>query len=199
MRETADSPGPSSFGRWLYEVRKKKGISVDQLAEDSGVSFVQVYNIESGRSQNPQPKTREKLTNALGTRPAAKVLAETKKEASVRDVGEFVDFDPHDDTNIPDEPGVYVFYDISDRPIYVGQSKSIRDRIVNDHVTRFWYRAPVVQNASYVRIEDEGLRAKIEKVMIKFLKSNAVINKQGVDRGAHAVVPVGGHAAREKK
>ena len=152
MRETADSPGPSSFGRWLYEVRKKKGISVDQLAEDSGVSFVQVYNIESGRSQNPQPKTREKLTNALGTRPAAKVLAETKKEASVRDVGEFVDFDPHDDTNIPDEPGVYVFYDISDRPIYVGQSKSIRDRIVNDHVTRFWYRAPVVQNASYVRI-----------------------------------------------
>jgi transcriptional regulator with XRE-family HTH domain len=180
--ETATPSGPSEFGRWLYEARKQKPMSIPELADSSGVSIPQIYNIESGRSQNPQDKTRKKLTDALGNQPTAQVVADTESSATVQDVGEFVDFDPHDETDLPEVAGVYVFYDISERPIYVGQSQNIRDRIMHDHVTRFWYKAPVVQNAAYVKIDDEVLRKKIEKVMIRFMKSNAVINKQYVER-----------------
>ena len=34
----------------------------------------------------------------------------------------------------------------------------------------------------YVQIDNETLRRQVEQVLIKFLKSNAVINKQSVDR-----------------
>lgn len=106
----------------------------------------------------------------------------TAEATRVADVGEFVDFDPYSEADYPSEPGVYVFYDISERPIYVGQTDNIRSRIVSDHYTRFWFKRPIVNAASYVRIEDEGLRKKIETVMIKFLKSNAVVNKHHVRR-----------------
>jgi transcriptional regulator with XRE-family HTH domain len=182
--EVVPPSGPSEFGRWLYATRTKKGLDPAKLAEISGVSIPQIYNIEAGRSQNPQNRTRERLAKALGEEPQGTVVAATEKAATDEDVGEFVDFDPHDEADMPSEAGIYVFYDISDRPIYVGQSKNIRDRIRNDHVTRFWFKAPVVQSASYVKVEDEELRKKIEKIMIRFMKSNAVVNKQFVDREA---------------
>jgi transcriptional regulator with XRE-family HTH domain len=180
--EQQPSTGPSEFGRWLYDARNKKGWSVPELAEESGVSFVQVYNIEAGRSQNPQNRTREKLIKALGESPPAALVKATETAATVEGIGEFIDFDPHDENDIPDGAGIYVFYDISDRPIYVGQSQDIRSRILRDHNSRFWFRAPVVQSAAYVLIADKTLRRQIEAVMIQFLKSNAVINKQLVYR-----------------
>ena len=39
-----------------------------------------------------------------------------------------------------------------------------------------------VSVAAYVNITEKALREKIEKLLIRFLKSNAVINKQSVDR-----------------
>ena len=176
--------GPSEFGRWLYETRTAKGMSVGELAEKAGTSWAQIYNLESGRSQNPQERTRKKFTDALGSEPAAAVVQATEASATIEDVGEFVDFDPHDEAGLPSEPGIYVFYDISDRPVYVGQSQNIRDRILGSHNEKFWFRAPVVQSGAFVRIEDEALRKKIEKVMIKFMRSTAVINKQHVERKA---------------
>lgn len=183
MSDTDLEYGPSEFGRWLYETRTKKNLTVGQLAEKAGVSFVQIYNIEAGRSQNPREGTRNRLIAALGQKPEDSVVVATEKGASIEDVGEFVDFDPHDDTDLPEEPGIYVFYDISDRPVYVGQSQSIRQRIRNDHTTRFWFKQPFVQAAAYVRIEDQALRKKIEKIMIKFMRSTAVVNRHHVDRG----------------
>jgi transcriptional regulator with XRE-family HTH domain len=175
--------GPSEFGRWLYETRQGLGLDVAALADKSGVSIPQIYNIESGRSQNPQQKTQKKLTSALGKEPEEKIVAATESAAQIEGLGELIDFDPHDEADMPDEAGIYVFYDISERAVYVGQAINIRNRIRQDHVTRFWYKAPIVQSASYIQIEDKDLRRKIEKVMIKFLKSNAVINRQYVDRG----------------
>lgn len=91
------------------------------------------------------------------------------------------DFDPHSDDDFPREPGVYVLYDISDRPVYVGKSGNIRDR-VRGHVDKFWYRSPIVEHAAYVRVDDSILRGQLEETLIKFLKSNAVINQRLVDR-----------------
>ena len=140
--------GPSEFGRWLYETRTEQKLMVGELADKAGTSWAQVYNLESGRSQNPQAATRKKLTDALGKEPTAEVVKATEESATVEDVGEFVDFDPHDEAGLPEEAGVYVFYDISDRPLYVGQSSDIRRRIMQSHVEKFWFRAPVVQSAA---------------------------------------------------
>ncbi len=96
-------------------------------------------------------------------------------------VGELVDFDPHDPDEYPASSGIYVLYDISERPLYVGQGKAI-DRRLRDHTDKFWFRSPIVETGSYVQIDDKVLRERVEAVLIKFLKSNAVINKRFVDR-----------------
>ena len=52
------------------------------------------------------------------------------EEVNIEGLGEFSDFDPHSDTSLwPEGGGVYVFYDISHRPIYVGQSGNIQRRL----------------------------------------------------------------------
>lgn len=74
-----------------------------------------------------------------------------------------------------------MLYDISERPIYVGQGSDIRNRI-RAHQEKFWFKRPIVETAAYVKIEEKNLREKVEKLLIRFLKSNAVINKQNVER-----------------
>ena len=97
------------------------------------------------------------------------------------EIGELIDFDPHDPGEHPALSGIYVLYDISERPLYVGQGKAI-DKRIRDHNDKFWFRSPIVESASYVQIDDKELRERVEAVLIKFLKSNAVINKRLVDR-----------------
>jgi hypothetical protein len=74
-----------------------------------------------------------------------------------------------------------VLYDISQRPLYVGQGKVI-DKRIRDHNDKFWFRSPIVETASFVQINSRELRERVEAVLIKFMKNNAVINKQHVDR-----------------
>lgn len=95
--------------------------------------------------------------------------------------GSLTDFDPYDAEDRPKLSGVYVFYDISDRPIYVGQAKNISNR-VKAHSDKFWFKRPIVERAAFIEIRAATLRSQIEQILIKFLKSNAVLNKQGVDR-----------------
>jgi len=65
--------------------------------------------------------------------------------------------------------------------VYVGQASKIATR-VRKHQDRFWFKYPIVSHGAYVQIDNETLRRQVEQVLIKFLKSNAVINKQSVDR-----------------
>lgn len=171
----------SAFGEWLEQTRREQGLTRKELAERSRVSEVQVGNIERGATQNPRADTRRRLQEALQVELPPEVEAETVAAAEIPGVGALEDFDPHDRRDWPDEPGVYVLYDISERPIYVGRSNSVSRRLTN-HADRFWYRAPIVQTASFVRVDDSDLRDQLEQVLIKFLKSNAVINQQGVNR-----------------
>jgi hypothetical protein len=57
----------------------------------------------------------------------------------------------------------------------------IADRIRGHH-DRFWFKQPIVQGAAYIPVKDKKLRRQIETVLIKFLKNNAILNKQGVER-----------------
>ncbi len=176
------APSDGGYGDWLSATRVQQGLSRAQLAARSGVSAPQIWNIETGATGNPRSSTRTKLERALGVSPPEALVEAVRQEAEISGVGQFVDFDPHDESDFPSEPGVYVFYDISDRPVYVGQSGDIRRRIKGDHLEKFWYRPPIVEKASYVRVEDQTLRRQLEDTLIKFMKSNAVINQRQVAR-----------------
>jgi transcriptional regulator with XRE-family HTH domain len=172
-----------SFGEWLRRSREARGWSQAKLADISGVSQPQIWNIEAGKSVNPQERTRRKLSEALGEPVPAPVENEAQEEERVAGLGVLTDFDPYEDELLPECSGVYVFYDITDRPVYVGKAprRSIRDR-VKDHYDKFWFKRPIVDRASYIEINDEQLCSQVEQVLIKFLKSNALLNKHYVER-----------------
>ena len=156
-------------------------MSVAELASAAGLSTPAVYNIESGRITNPRAETVSRLERALQTEIPDDTIIVIHEDAKIEGLGELVDFDPHVDDDLPALPGIYVLYDISERPIYVGQGGDIKNRI-RSHKDRFWFKQPIVDTGAYVKIEDKGLRERVETLLIRFLKSNAVINKQKVDR-----------------
>jgi hypothetical protein len=65
------------------------------------------------------------------------------------------------------------------RSVKQGSNIAARLRV---HHEKFWFRSPIVYNAAYIQVADKRLREQIETILIKFLKSNAVINKQQVER-----------------
>jgi transcriptional regulator with XRE-family HTH domain len=168
------------FGVWLSKARAKVGMSKAELAQASGLSLPTIYNIETGRSTNPQEETRRRLERALKTEVPKEVQEEAAEEQEITGLGTLKDFDPYG-SDIPKVAGVYVFYDVSDRPVYVGKGDNISIR-VKDHEEKFWFKRPIVDYASYIEITGANLRHQVEQVLIKFLKSNAVINKQSVER-----------------
>lgn len=166
------------------------------------MSNVAISFIETGRTLNPNGSTREALVSALNglhaeqqqrqqpppensikDEEAAEAVRAESEELEVPGIGSLEGFDPHSIETVPAGPGVYVFYDVSDRPIYVGRSKSVRRR-VRSHQDRFWFKTPIVSTAYYLNVTDARLRNQIEKVLIQFLKTNAVINQVFVDRDA---------------
>jgi transcriptional regulator with XRE-family HTH domain len=156
-------------------------MSVPELSHRAGISTVAIYNIENGVSINPREETRKKLAKALNVETPIEVVEEAKELQYIEGLGTLVDFDPYSNEDRPSEGGVYVLYDISERPVYIGKAANIGIRI-SQHVEKFWFKQPIVSSASYIAISDEKLRHQIEQIMIKFLKSNAVINRQSVDR-----------------
>jgi transcriptional regulator with XRE-family HTH domain len=169
----AESQTPVSA--WLSRAIARKDLTVGELAIKADVSTATVYNILSGRAQNPNPRTIASLENALGDRFEAK--QETREASEIEGIGQLIDFNPYDEKEIPSKAGVYVLYDISQRPIYVGKGKKISERL-RDHSSRFWFKRPLVETGAYIEIPKAELRDQIETVLIQFLKNNAVINKQ---------------------
>ncbi len=178
--DSSNSP-QAKYGDWLSATRNTKNLTRSQLAAKAGVSEEQIWNIETGRTDNPRTSTRKKLEGALGSAAPAGLVKAVEMESEIGNVGRFVDFDPYDDEEVPDEAGVYVLYDVSQRPVYVGESGNIRSRI-KEHQDKFWFKSPIVNAASYVRVDEQKLRRQLEDTLIKFLKSNAVINQKQVVR-----------------
>lgn len=172
--------GSSPLAAWLKQARVSRGYSVPELATRAGITPPAIYRIEAGLTANLREKTRRKLEQVLGAVPVD-TAQETASDATIAGLGAFEDFDPHEDEDRPTGPGIYVLYDISERPVYVGEGSNVRRRI-RDHEEKFWFKRPIVESASWISVDDGNLRVQIEKTLIKFLKSNAVINKQNVDR-----------------
>jgi transcriptional regulator with XRE-family HTH domain len=170
------------FSRWLRRERLNKGLTVPELAKRSGVSQLQIENLESGRSVNPQAKTRAKLEQGLGVKIDPTIADDDRELFEIRGLGDLQDFGPSESEkdDWPACAGVYVLYDVSDRPVYVGKAASIRLRL-NDHKDKFWFKPPIVARAAFIKVDNADLRHQLEQVLIKFLKRNAVLNRQSVD------------------
>ena len=177
--ETEISPG--TLSAWLIRTRNAKNLSVPELAGMAKLSIPSIYNIESGRISNPRSETIKKLERALGNLLDSEMKKEIQEEATIEGLGEFIEFDPHGNDDLPSEPGIYMLYDISERPIYVGQGSDIKARI-KSHEQKKWFIRPIIETAAYVKIVDKSMREQVEKLLIRFLKKNAVINKQNVER-----------------
>jgi transcriptional regulator with XRE-family HTH domain len=180
-KEVQEREGAGAFGAWLSKTRIARNMSVPELAHNAGISAVAIYNLEQGKSLNPQKKTRVKLEKALGEKTPMEVIEQEEEEQEIEGIGALMSFDPLSKQDRPAVPGVYVLYDISDRPIYVGKANNISRR-VNEHEIAFWFKSPIVEKGAYIHIKDERLRHQVEQILIKFLKSNAVLNKQSVER-----------------
>ena len=170
---------PNPIACWVKQERKKSKISISQLASKSGLATHEIKAIERGESAK-NTSIISKLEMVIGNK-APSNTSEITLNNTIPGVGALVDFNPH---NIDERPlcsGIYVFYDISDRPIYVGESKNNRNRI-KQHEEKFWFKSPLVEHAAYIDIKDDKLRKGIEQILINFLRSNAVLNKQHVSR-----------------
>ncbi|WP_144575964.1 hypothetical protein [Agrobacterium sp. DE0009] len=174
----------SAFGEWLRAEIEKKGLSIGVLAEKTGITYAGIWNIVKGNTVSPRKETRDKLAAALDELIPPAVEAEIASQAMPIPGLEWTDFTPDDLETVPQASGVYVFYDITDRPVYVGKSsKNVRVR-VKDHQTRFWFKPPLVVRGSFLAVADPDLCLKIETVLIKFLGKHALLNSKGVVRDA---------------
>ncbi|MFF5721319.1 ATP-binding protein [Streptomyces buecherae] len=62
-------PPPRTFGRLLRELRRRAGLSQEQLAHTAGVSVRALADLERGRTRGPQRRTVEALASALALAP----------------------------------------------------------------------------------------------------------------------------------
>ena len=175
----ADEP---SFGDWLNQEMESQGVSIPDLVAKTGISYAGIWNISTGKTYSPRQETRDKLAKALKKKVPVKVQKQIDDNASEIPGLDWVDFTPSDLQTIPEEGGVYVFYDTTDRPVYVGMSKAnVRSR-VKDHSTRFWFKEPLVVRGAFLSVPDPDLCVKIEKILIKFLGKHALLNVKGATK-----------------
>ncbi len=171
-----ENQSENAFANWLSTERSGQGLTKKELAERSGVNALTIALIEDGKIQRPQQRTLAKLEKGLGVDHVAEPELKEDTQTDER-LGRFEQFNPWEEDEWPDFAGVYVLYDATDRPVYVGISGCIRDRlrIHNDHK---WYVKPFVTKGAYIRVDGAGLRKSLESILIKFMLSNALINKK---------------------
>lgn len=170
-----------TFADWLVRKREGQGLTPRELAVKAGLSVPAIYNIESGKSQNPRKATVAKLRRALGEASPAAECDSASEDESQGPIGSLIDFTPHDKNDRPEKtpgvPGVYVFFSEDGHPVYIGQSENIGRRM-GQHEDKFWFRSPVVERAKYFRIDDEVLRKRMESILITVIgEKNLIINK----------------------
>ena len=177
-----DTHMPIDVGLWLSESMTEQEVTVSEIAEESGLSTGYLYNIQNGHSKNVSDDAIQRLANALGVEnPRKHTILQDEDDHSdsgEQDViGDHYDLDLENLEEFDEIAGVYIFWDKNDRPVYIGESKNIYNRI-KQHSEKFWFREPVVQSASYIEIDDADLRRKVERTLISVLSYELVFNKR---------------------
>jgi len=176
-----DGEPQPKFGEWLNKEMEHQNVSIQQLADKTKLTYTGIWNIVKGNTLYPREETRKKLSAALNQPVPTEVEQEIEQESAISGYT-WTDFTPSDLETVPQLAGVYVFYDVTDRPVYVGKSRhNVRSR-VQDHQTRFWFKPPLVVRGSFLAIDDPEMCDKIEIILIKFLGNHALLNVKGVVR-----------------
>jgi transcriptional regulator with XRE-family HTH domain len=139
----------SSFGDWVRENKDKAGLSVPELAKKADISTVAIYNILNGKIKNPQSSTRNRLAAAFNADIPSDIVEATEEEQNIEGLGSLTDFNPHEEREWPQCAGIYVLYDNTERPVYVGKGKKIATRLKVHEKQKFWIE-PLVTYASYI-------------------------------------------------
>jgi transcriptional regulator with XRE-family HTH domain len=100
-----------SFGKWLQSELTRQDITIQDLANKTGLTYVGIWNIVRGNTKWPREATREKISQALNSEVPSEVETEITTQSSVSGYT-WTDFSPYDLQTIPELGGVYVFYDI---------------------------------------------------------------------------------------
>lgn len=175
--------GRMGLASWLEQALAKKDWSVYDLAKASSLTAPTIYLILNGTNKNPRQRTLQNLERALEERPPRFVGKEMEAHAKIEGIGTLADFDPYSPDDLPEEAGVYVLYDISKRPVYVGESDAIGERIRQHKRNDGWFKPLIIESGAYLPIKNNKVfRKQVEDLLIAFLKDNAVLNQKGVHR-----------------
>jgi len=180
LEEREAKASESDFGEWLREQRAKHNLTQAELAEKAGISLLTISFIETGKTQSPQKATISAIEKALGRGLPTEVKTEISEETEVGGLGEYFGPFPLEDweANVGNgTPGIYVFYDILKRPVYVGQTSDLKTRI-RQYEDFFWFKSPIVDSFAFIVVRDDKLRRQVEAAMIKLVGENAIFNKQ---------------------
>ena len=176
--EAGEEEQSSAFGEWVSNERQSRGWSRADLADRAEISAQAVYLIETARVRNPWKQTRDRLIKAFGNTPAPQeVLEDLEEEAEIAGGGELNDFLPWDDKTIPEAACVYVYYDRTDRPIYIGQTNHLRRRNSQHQENDKWFFRRLVERGAYIELRKKEDRDRTEKLLIHFLGRNTMFNK----------------------
>lgn len=168
-------------GTGLKRARAKSKLSTPARATKANTPQVARQNVASDGTAKPHAASKKKRVDAAPRKAPTPVVIKRKPEQPVESLGRLTKFAPHSQDDLPICGGIYVLYDISDRAVYVGQGQSIKKRVL-DHAKKPWFQSPIVETAAYIQVEEVKLRLHLEEILIRFLKSNAVLNKQHVNR-----------------
>ena len=166
-----------SFREWLKSRREQLGMSRMELAEKTGINYLTVSFIETGKTESPREATVRNLEKVLGKMPTD-VKREIKEE---RAAGEFDFLGPFPmetwEENVSDGFScVYALYDDSMRPVRIGQTEDLRRRLGEYNRNYWWCRPPTVGRFAYVVINDSEMRKNIERVMIRLIGDLGIFN-----------------------
>lgn len=167
----------STFRGWLIDAMAKASFEFDQFPEDiadeSGntlsdlVGFIIKYDYDE--LEGEWIAVIEKLLKQK--------FKPSSPEKGEKFVDTFTQFNPYNKESCPKVAGIYVLYDKSNRPVYIGQSNNIRTRI-SQHMEKKWFLPPIIESAGYIKITDEDIRKFVESCLIKTCRSLLLINKK---------------------
>jgi transcriptional regulator with XRE-family HTH domain len=166
--------------KWLEDILKKRRLSVPEFADQAGVTPATIYRILNSEAfaYYPQQSTIRKIEEAAGEKIPQSTVQEIERESHIEAFGQIKDIENLDsDEDIPNKPGIYVFYSKYEFPVYAGQTDNFRQRL-NQHRNKSpWYDPHFVASARFIEIIDEGLRSQAEDLLLRCFGPILVFNK----------------------
>lgn len=75
-------------GRRIYDFRKQKGLSADDVAQRAGMHRATYYRYEAGDGKNMKLDKIQAIADALGVRPADLVVWDVEDEKTAPEIGD---------------------------------------------------------------------------------------------------------------